>query len=67
MEDSNLRQLWRITCTLIKVRKGDLTQKDVKNEGRSDYVYENKGKHEKMTDDLPGFFTKMRGFREKSH
>jgi len=43
MEDSSLRQLWRLTNTLIKVRNGALTQKDVKNEGRPDYVYQNKG------------------------
>jgi hypothetical protein len=49
MEDSNLRQLWRLTNTLIKVRKGALTKKDVKNEDRSDYVYENKGEYDKMS------------------
>jgi hypothetical protein len=43
MEDSRLRQLWRLTNTLIKVRNGALTHKDVKNEDRPDYVYENKG------------------------
>jgi hypothetical protein len=43
MEDSNLRQLWRLTNTLIKVRNGALTHKDVKNEDRPDYVHENKG------------------------
>jgi len=32
MEDSNLRQLWRLTNMLAKVRNGALTQKDVKNE-----------------------------------
>jgi len=41
------------------------TQRDVKNEDRSDYVYENKGKHDKMTGDLPGFFTKMHRLRAK--
>ena len=66
MEDSNLRRLWRPTNSLIKVRKVELTKKDVKNEDRSDYVYENKGKHDKMTDDLPAFFTKMRMLRDKS-
>jgi hypothetical protein len=35
MEDSSLRQLWRLTNVLIRVRKGALTQKDVKNAGRS--------------------------------
>ncbi|MGA3167221.1 MAG: hypothetical protein ABSF14_14025 [Terriglobia bacterium] len=43
MKDSRLRQLWRLTNTLIKVRNGALTHKDVKNEDRPDYVHENKG------------------------
>jgi hypothetical protein len=33
MEDSNLRRLWCLTNTLMKVRQGELTPKDVKNEG----------------------------------
>jgi hypothetical protein len=42
-EDSRLRQLWRLTYVPFKT-KGELSQqKDVKNEGRSEYVYENKG------------------------
>jgi hypothetical protein len=28
---------------MMKIKKARLTQKDVKNEDRSDYVYENKG------------------------
>ena len=43
MEDSTLRQSWWLTNVLIRVRNGALTQKDVKNEGRSGYVPENKG------------------------
>jgi hypothetical protein len=43
MTNSRLRQLWRLTNTLIEVRKGALTHKDVKNEGTSGDVYENKG------------------------
>jgi hypothetical protein len=35
MEDSSFRQVWRLTNVLIKIRNGALTQKDVKNEGRS--------------------------------
>jgi hypothetical protein len=35
MEDSSLRQLWRLPNVLIKVRSEALTQKDVKNAGRS--------------------------------
>jgi hypothetical protein len=53
MEDSSLRQLWRLTNVLIKVRHGALTQKDVKNEGRSGYVLENKGERG-MENDRPG-------------
>ena len=56
MEDSSLRQLWRLTNILIKVRNGALTQKDVKNEGRSDYVNENKGEIEKI-DENPSRFS----------
>ena len=55
MEDSSLRQLWRLTDTLIKVRNGALTHKDVKNKDRPDYVYENKGDDDKMADNLAGF------------
>jgi hypothetical protein len=50
MEDSRLRQLWRLTHTLIKVRNGALTHRDVKNEGTSGDMYENKGAHDTMTD-----------------
>jgi hypothetical protein len=35
MEDSSLRQLWRLTNVLARVRSGALTQRDVKNAGRS--------------------------------
>jgi hypothetical protein len=49
LEDSNLRQLGRLTDTLIKVRNGALARKDVKNEGRPDYVHENKGEDDKMS------------------
>ncbi len=50
MEDSRLRQLWRLTHTLIKVRNRALTHKDVKNEDRPDYVYENKVASDTMAD-----------------
>ena len=49
MEDSNLRQLWRLTNVLFKVRNGALTHRDVKNEGTSGDVYENKGEDDKMS------------------
>ena len=48
-EDSSLRQLWRLTNVLFKVRNGALIHKDVKNEGTSGDVYENKG----MSDTMP--------------
>jgi hypothetical protein len=50
MEDSRLRQLWRLTHTLIKGRNGALTHRDVKNEGTSGDMYENKGANDKMAD-----------------
>jgi len=49
MDDSNLRQLWRLTNVLFKVRSGGLTSKDVKNGDRSGDVYENKGEPDKMS------------------
>jgi hypothetical protein len=49
MEHSSLRQLWRLTNTLIEVRNGALTLRDVKNEDRSGYVYENTGDGDKMS------------------
>ena len=55
MEDSRLRHLWRLTNVLFKVRNEALTHKDVKNEGTSGDVYENKGESDNMADDRPGF------------
>jgi hypothetical protein len=49
MEDSSLRQLWRLTNVLFKVRNGALTQRDVINEGTSGDVYENKGEDDIMS------------------
>jgi hypothetical protein len=53
LEYSSLRQLWRLT--LIKVRNGALTHKDVKNEGTTGDVYEKKGETDKMYDYRDGF------------
>ena len=50
MEDFSLRQLWRLTNVLFRVRNGALIHKDVTNEDRPDYVYENKGVSDTMTD-----------------
>jgi hypothetical protein len=63
MQDSNLCPLWRLT--LIKVRKGALTHRDVKNEGTSGDVYENKGAHDTMPDNKSRFWHKMHKFRDK--
>jgi hypothetical protein len=50
MEDSSLRQLWRLTNVLFRVRNGALAPRDVKNEGTSGDVYENKGTSDTMTE-----------------
>jgi hypothetical protein len=55
MGDSNFRRVWRLTNTPIKVRKGALTLRDVKNEGRSGYVHENTGNDDKMSSAKHGF------------
>ena len=55
MEDSSLRQLWRLTNVLFKVRNGALTRRDVKNEDRPDYVYENKGASDTMSGNRDDF------------
>ena len=49
MEDSSLRQLWRLTNMLFRVRAGGLSLRDVKNEDRSGHVHENKGDDDKMS------------------
>ena len=45
-------------CPILNRQKvtngGPPPQKDVKNEGRSGYVYENKGSHDKLTEKMPG-------------
>jgi len=55
MEDSSLRQLWRLTNVLFKVRNGALTRRDVKNEDRPDYVYENKRADDTMPENQHDF------------
>ncbi len=49
MEDSNLRQLWRITNILVKVRNGALSPRDVKNEATSGDVHENTSDDDNMS------------------
>jgi hypothetical protein len=50
---------WPHTNMLAKVRTGVLTPRDVKNEDRTDYVHENKGKMTKCTPLKPAFYTKI--------
>jgi hypothetical protein len=56
MEDSRLRPLWRLTNTLVKLRNRALTHRDVKNEGTSGDVYENKGASDTMPDNKSRFW-----------
>jgi hypothetical protein len=41
-----------------------LTLRDVKNEDRSGYVYENTGNYDKMSGEKTGFYTKMHPFHD---
>jgi hypothetical protein len=47
---------WALSTAL----NGALSLRDVKNEDRSGYVYENTGDDDKMSCEKPGFYTKMR-------
>jgi hypothetical protein len=52
LEALNLRLKWRLLTpkNQQKVTLGSrVPPRDVKNEGRTDYVYENKGGHDKMS------------------
>ena len=42
---------------MTKIKKARITQKDVKNEGTSGDVYENKGEGDKMDDNRDGFLS----------
>jgi len=64
LEDSSLRQLWRLTSMLFRVRNGALTLRDVKNEDRPGYVYENTGDNDKMSSKKQAFYSKMDHLRD---
>jgi len=49
----------RLTNMLFRVRNGGLTLRDVRNEGTSGDVHENKGDDDKMSSEKHGFYTKM--------
>jgi len=68
--------LWGLINTLFKtcrpegrryisVRKGAVTPRDVKNEGRTGYVYENTSDDDKMSCENTGFYMKMHPFYDK--
>jgi len=59
---SNLRLKWRLLTpkNQHKVTLGRrVPPRDVKNEGRTDYVYENKGEHDKMSCIGEGYFLNL--------
>ena len=43
---------------MTKIKKAGITQRDVKNEGTSGDVYENKGAHDTMPDNSSAFLAK---------
>ena len=57
-EDSSLRQLWRLTNMLFRVRNGGLTLRDVRNEATSGDVHENTGDDDKMSTAKDGILQK---------
>jgi hypothetical protein len=69
VEGSNPRPLWRLrpTSTQQKVTIGaPPPQKDVKNEGTSGDVYENKGSNDKMPEKMSGFCARLRPILQKT-
>ena len=54
----------RFNNVFFKVQNGALTLRDVKNEGRSGYVYENTGDDDKMSGENTGFYMKMHPFHK---
>jgi hypothetical protein len=67
-EGSNLRLLWRFRYALYKQKVITGTPpppKDVKNEGRSGKVYENKGSPDKMPDEKSGICAQLNPVLQK--
>jgi hypothetical protein len=64
MQASSLCQLWRLTKVLFRARTDGLTLRDVKNEDRSGYMYDNKDEHDKMSIEQHAFYTQMHQFRD---
>ena len=62
VEGSNVPQLGCLGRIPFRVRDGALTRKNVKNEDRTGYVYENTGGSDKMSIELPASYTKLHRF-----
>jgi hypothetical protein len=63
MKSSRRRPSWRLNHSLNRqeVTCGEPAfPRDVKNEDRSDYVYENDRQHDKMPDDFAGIYTQLK-------
>jgi hypothetical protein len=68
LEGSNLRPLWRFrhaSNQQIVTSGTPPPQKDVKNEGRSGKVYENKGSQDKMPDAISDMGARLRPVLQK--
>ena len=68
-EGSNLRPLWRFRHALNqqKVTCGrKVRPRDVKNEGRTDYVYENKQEHDKMSCEKSDIYVEVKRILQKT-
>jgi hypothetical protein len=69
VEDSNPRRLGRISHTSNQQKvtfRAPPPPKDVKNEGRSGNVYENKGPDDKLPDEVSGFCAQLRPILQKT-
>ena len=67
-EGSNVRRLWRFRHALYKQKVTNETppsQKDVKYEGRSGKVYENKGSRDKVPDEKSGICARLNPVLQK--
>ena len=67
-EGSNLRPLWRFRHALNKQKVtygGKVRPKDVKNEDRTDYVYENKQNHDKMSCEKSDIYVEVKRILQK--
>ena len=69
MEASDLCRLWRFSLTLNQQKaiiEGQPPHKDVKNEGRSGNVYENKGSSDTLTEIISGICAWLKPVLQKT-